>query len=373
LKRFAYIDAMRGYAVLGVIAVHVVSAAPISDGILKTLLEQGARGVQLFYVTSAFTLTMSWLTRRDGAGPFFVRRFFRIAPMYWLAIPAYLAFAGLGPGFWAPETVSFPQIASTATFSAMLYPFAGSTIVPGGWTVTTEIAFYLLFPLFMMFIRSRTIAVLALAASILIAIRTFPSSIAFLERFGGEHSLVANFAFFWLPTQIPVFMTGIAAFLFSQYLAPPRAVLILLFACAVLALLIIPFAPTVLPNHVEYGLTFGVIIFCLSKDIGQIIVSPAICALGKISYSAYLLHFLVFDFLYLARSSGIDPFGMAITGSAWRLVPLLIVVAALTAAGSTITYFLVERPMIRIGETLACRKARWLIDAVLDDGKDAAA
>jgi exopolysaccharide production protein ExoZ len=349
MKHFAYIDALRGYAVLGVIAVHVVSAAPIADGILKTLLQEGARGVQLFYVASAFTLTMSWRSRQDGAGPFFIRRLFRIAPMYWMAIPIYLAFAGRGSGLWAPDTISLSQIISTATFSAVLYPFAGATIVPGGWTVTTEIGFYLLLPIFMVF-QSRVIAIVALAMGIWIAVHTYPSSIAFLERFGGDSALLANFAYFWLPNQIPVFMIGITAFVFSRDHRPSRTILIPLFVLAMVALFIIPFAPTLLPKHIEYGMTFGVIIFCLSKGVGQLIVFPAICSFGKVSYSAYLLHFLVLNCLYLLRASGYDPFGLGAVGSPWRLVPLIVAATGLTAALSTITYRLVEKPMIALGE-----------------------
>jgi peptidoglycan/LPS O-acetylase OafA/YrhL len=36
------------------------------------------------------TLCMSWQARHDGAIPFFIRRFFRIAAMYYLSIPFFL-------------------------------------------------------------------------------------------------------------------------------------------------------------------------------------------------------------------------------------------------------------------------------------------
>ena len=52
--RYAYIDAIRGYAILLVIAVH--SSQYFSDlpDAVRTLADQGARGVQLFFVASAF-------------------------------------------------------------------------------------------------------------------------------------------------------------------------------------------------------------------------------------------------------------------------------------------------------------------------------
>jgi peptidoglycan/LPS O-acetylase OafA/YrhL len=55
----------------------------------------GWHGVQLFFLASVVTLMMSWHyeKNRDGTadvGAFFLRRFFRIAPAYYLASVFYL-------------------------------------------------------------------------------------------------------------------------------------------------------------------------------------------------------------------------------------------------------------------------------------------
>jgi peptidoglycan/LPS O-acetylase OafA/YrhL len=90
VRRFSYIDALRGYAILMVIAVHTSQAFSDLPKPLSTILNQGARGVQLFFVTSALTLSMSWVSRKESALTFYSRRFFRIAPMFWLAIPFFV-------------------------------------------------------------------------------------------------------------------------------------------------------------------------------------------------------------------------------------------------------------------------------------------
>jgi hypothetical protein len=87
LKRFAYIDALRGYAILGVILVHTSQYSGFDSQAAF-----GARGVQLFFVASALTLMFSWHERHDGATAFFVWRIFRIVPMFWVSIPIYLGF-----------------------------------------------------------------------------------------------------------------------------------------------------------------------------------------------------------------------------------------------------------------------------------------
>ena len=107
---------MRGWAILLVIMVHSSQLAPALDGAFAKIAAQGARGVQLFYVASALTLTMSWHARRDGTVPFYLRRLFRIAPMFWLAIPFFLLINGTGESYWAPDGIHGWQIAATAMF-----------------------------------------------------------------------------------------------------------------------------------------------------------------------------------------------------------------------------------------------------------------
>src|ERR1700678_4536089 len=90
VRRLSYIDALRGYAILMVIAVHSSQAFSDLPKPLSTILNQGARGVQLFFVTSALTLSMSWVSRKESALAFYLLRFFRIAPMFLLWVPFFV-------------------------------------------------------------------------------------------------------------------------------------------------------------------------------------------------------------------------------------------------------------------------------------------
>ncbi len=81
-------------AILGVILVHSSQSVAPTNVTLLWFMGEGARGVQLFYVASALTLCMSWVARSSHETfpirNFYIRRFFRIAPMFYLAILSYI-------------------------------------------------------------------------------------------------------------------------------------------------------------------------------------------------------------------------------------------------------------------------------------------
>jgi peptidoglycan/LPS O-acetylase OafA/YrhL len=129
--RYGYIDAIRGWAILGVIAVHTSQFTNLG-GVAGWIVAQGRWGVQLFYIASALTLMLSWHHRQDGVMPFYLRRLFRIAPMFWLAIPFFLMVNGTTKSFWAPEGIHGWQIAATALFVHGFHPRSINSVVPGG-------------------------------------------------------------------------------------------------------------------------------------------------------------------------------------------------------------------------------------------------
>src|SRR5205823_5455354 len=106
-------DALRGLAILAVIMVHVIQYGPDAkffSGGLISIVQHGARGVQLFFVASALTLWMSMSNRKQKKHPtqsFYIRRLFRIAPMYYLGVAYYTWwFFSLHATFATPANVA---------------------------------------------------------------------------------------------------------------------------------------------------------------------------------------------------------------------------------------------------------------------------
>ena len=95
-KKYQYIDSLRGIAILLVILVHIATVLGFmyypqfnEHPIFAKFVHNGMYGVLLFFILSAFTLIMSHYNRigePHSTRSFIIRRFFRIAPMYYLAI-----------------------------------------------------------------------------------------------------------------------------------------------------------------------------------------------------------------------------------------------------------------------------------------------
>jgi len=90
-RHFAYIDAVRGLAFLAVLSNHVAKVDGRFPG--WWIWNSGYYGVQFFFLASAITLCHSMESRKTKDKKpvisFYIRRLFRIGPMYWLAIILY--------------------------------------------------------------------------------------------------------------------------------------------------------------------------------------------------------------------------------------------------------------------------------------------
>jgi peptidoglycan/LPS O-acetylase OafA/YrhL len=337
MKRLAYIDALRGYAVLGVVLIHTSQSSGFA-----AQAEFGARGVQLFFVASALTLMFSWHQRDDGAAPFFIRRVFRIVPMFWLSIPIYL---GLNADAYTW------QVISAALFLQFVRPdWIVGPVVPGGWSVCVEVIFYCGFPLIVIYINS------FFRACVLVGLcfcgaklwgefgRTLGSYL-----FPSSHDLDV---WLWLqyPNQMFAFAAGILCYFaipkwkasFSE--ATTEAVLVgTLTWMAYLA----AFGN---PQVLNSSLAFTILVICLANGAGKYLANLAAVYIGRFSFSIYLLHFLCIG--YAAKMAD----QIHATGGL-RFFVIFTATAIITTALAAIAYNLIELPMIRLGNRLIAARA----------------
>jgi len=223
--KYGYIDSIRGVAILLVILVHTSQSLELESSALMLISEYGQMGVQLFFVASGFTMCLSFSRRRNESMPvlaFYIRRFFRIAPMYYLGIIGYCVFRTLlayiengqviipDGQLMIPDQYTPMNILANTLFLHGVYAPANNNIVPGGWSIGTEMLFYLVFPMLMLLFFKRLKSSLALTISFPIAVFLL---VIFIENVLPGFSVQNNsFEYFSILNQFPVFAVGIALF-----------------------------------------------------------------------------------------------------------------------------------------------------------------
>jgi peptidoglycan/LPS O-acetylase OafA/YrhL len=348
----AYIDAARGWAFLGVLTFHAFARAPVKNYFLQSLAASGNYGVQLFFIASALTLFMSLESRRTRDDRpityFFIRRFFRIAPLFYVGIVFYLLAWGTGPRDFAPTGIHPHQIILTALFLHGWWPDAINSVVPGGWSIAVEMNFYLLLPLLFLGLTTLRRAVMAFVISVPITI-TISIAVARLARGSVDPTLVSGFTYYWLPRQFSVFLLGIIVFHLSR--KPGNHALATLVAIlGLLGLIVVSLIGDRIPDaYLAHSICFAVILVALRSAPLRLLVNPATRLLGTISFSAYICHFFALDLAVatLPKLSFLPANHSLIIFAVLWLLGLV-----LTCAFSCLTYRLIEIPGQNLGRAI---------------------
>jgi exopolysaccharide production protein ExoZ len=370
-RHYAFLDALRGIAATGVVAVHTAQNFP--PPVLRSVIGFGAYGVQLFYIVSAFSLCLSLdQRRRQEHRPllnFALRRFFRIAPLFYVAMAVYLLKpfvlpAAAAPIILDPHSWSLRpwHVLVTLLFLNGWHYQTINSIVPGGWSVAVETNFYIVLPL-----------LFALASSFRRALCLFVGSLAFsivcrkaLYLVFAPHvppieeGAFGVFASLWLPAQLPVFALGILMFRVVDTTAlngadvnrRGRMRLWLWTIALVVSVLAISFAPARFGKIVSASTQVSVAFFFACLIIAErpirLLVNRVTVFVGKISYSIYLLHFVALHLvIWLTRSWYTPKFG-----SAPGFFIAFPIVFGLTWIMARATFQFVERPGQALGRRI---------------------
>lgn len=344
-KKFDFIDSLRGYAILGVVIRHTLMGE--KNILFSSILNFGVKGVQLFYIVSAFTLLLSYNNRKTEANPylnFFIRRFFRIAPMFYMAIVFYYF---IGHEIGGNEMISIYNIISHFLFIHGFSPYWENTLVPGGWSVAVEVLFYLICPFLFRMITSEKKAITYYFITLIIG--------QILIFYFQKNQLIEDkviwdgYLYYYFPTQMPVFFLGfLVYFLVNKSLKDWLTFLgMSIFSLVLFYVVQIIFKVKFdMLNNMLAGIALSVFVLLLSKNKLPILVNPILSFLGKISFSLYLIHFAVIDLLvkYKIEHLFVNP--------SLNYVYRFTVVLTVSSAISFMFYKVIELPFQKIGKQI---------------------
>ncbi len=350
MEKLDWIDALRGYAILGVIFVH--SLIEDQTVYLSQFWAVGHKGVELFFIVSAFTLLLSFYRRKEeklNSGNFFIRRFFRIAPMFYLALIYYL---------FQDRNLEYPasyfQNASAANITAHAFLITGfspywiNSIVPGGWSVAAEVLFYLLCPL--LFTQTTSLKK-AFFYYFLALICGHASYYLFqLNPLIQDLYLWDLYLYYYLPSHLFIFLLGFIAYFTCQQSVrtASKYIMLLLVCCAGFYVIgyFIPFHNNKILNNNLFGIGCVIAINILARYKIPLVINSPIRFLGKISFSVYLSHFAA---LHLLNVFSLNYLGNSSTQSFFIRVGLVLIISVPV---SFITYKLIEIPFQTVGRKI---------------------
>jgi exopolysaccharide production protein ExoZ len=332
---------LRATAAMMVLLYHLHAIQHLAvPSLLPWIATHFGLGVHLFFALSAFSLAWANPQAATRPGPYLVKRFFRIAPLYWLLVTLMLVV-----GRWPGTGRALAEYGFVFNF----FPGWHGGLVPAGWTVGVEMPFYLLLPLLL---RIRGIAGMALAAALATALSWQARLWLEAAMPGSDYPHVALVSNAW------VFVLALLAFrIFERVRGTPREGLVA-GAAAVLGLgllgfLLSPFAAPLAmqgnPDLLLFGLGFAALCLWQALRPSWVMRSRPALWLGERSYSIYLAHFGLILVLRPAYARIVEALGQ---GGPAYLACLAITLPPLCLAAA-LGYRLVERPGIALG--------RWLI------------
>lgn len=357
MNRIECLDGLRGLAALWVLVGHCM----ILTGFFLPILGQPDLGVDLFIYLSGFLMVFQYNQRKnreDWTKPavwagFWVRRFFRLSPVYFLLL-AIALLAGkaiyadrvlidtfVGAAVQAPERytdASATNFILHLTYIFGLVPrYAYRTPLPD-WSLGLEMQFYAVFPFVVLFARrigwlAAASCTAALALAIVLALK------------------VAHISFpmpSFLALKMHMFLAGMLI-----AVAGPRKVLYLLLAMALAALPIggerniVHLVVRELLLIVLFGLIHWRNVEVIDRA-SRLLGSSPFHWLGELSYGVYLIHLLV---LHAVAAWVIGQWGHGISGAA-RFCLAFGIAAPAAYAAAFVTYSLVEGPGQKLGKSV---------------------
>jgi peptidoglycan/LPS O-acetylase OafA/YrhL len=344
------LHALRGMGIVCIVLFHLAPVGGVLlPGELKFIGTFFGSPVILFFALSGFSLyhtTSSKVDTHDWIGNFYIKRFFRIAPLFYLALVLNLAWIVI---HWN-ASVDLNTLLVNVLFIFNLFPGMHESYVMAGWLIGIEAVFYAFFPILLVTVRkrpARAILMLLFLAWLSATARTW---------FSGINGLSPTYPYMNFLTQSISFGAGAACYVLFDRLGVVRKrcmayPFLIGFALCVFLIVtsqhwVIIIQPVAV--HVPlFSFGFGLLTLSLLSGALPFLTNRLTLVLGELSYSIYLLHPLVL--------ATMKPAFKFVTGN-FAALPAYLICAMITlfivVPLSYVTYRLVEQKGMMLGKKI---------------------
>jgi peptidoglycan/LPS O-acetylase OafA/YrhL len=383
---FPCFDGFRAIAALSVLVTHVGFVSGFNQrSRLGAFTARMDVGVAVFFVISGFLLYRPFVAARldgrsaPGARPYFWRRALRILPAYWLALTLTIFVLHV------PKQV--PETSHLFLYYGLFHLYDVNTVVGpilSSYTLVTEVAFYLFLPAYAYaLVRLRGSAERQVRAELLVLAGLFVASgcyravVTFEDYDPQRAGQLQN----WLPGWIDAFAIGMALAVVSAWYGRRRArapfglgrrgAPALCWALAAAFFVTISLwigRPYPGPNFFTHFEDLGIHYFYLAVAfffllpgifgrpsagrIRRLLQTRAVVALGLVSYGLYLWNESVIE-KFVQWTGRAHPNRFPDTTPLWEMLAVVFVV---TLAIATVSYVVVERPVLRLKNRVSERR-----------------
>jgi peptidoglycan/LPS O-acetylase OafA/YrhL len=378
--RFPLFDSLRAIAALSVFADHLpVTIHTLAASPLRPYFAQLNVGVSVFFLTSGFLLYRPFARARyrreesPAVVPYAIRRVLRIGPAYWVALPL------------TALLVAKSDVFTTHAFAyfGFLQVYDSDTLLGGisaAWTLCVEVAFYAMLPLWALllmrrvsfssrraFVRTELIGLAALYAaglawtsvaatgehltpSVLFAVTQIPPWLYVLPSFLDQFALGMALAVISVAAADRSRRSGAIELVDRAPWLPWLAAAIAFFLLAHIESVFPAFGPQAIAQHLLQGVVaFALLLPAVFGDpdrglVRKVLANRVLLWIGLVSYGLYLWHAAIL--LKLADMGAIGTLG------SFGYVLVALGLSLLAAAAS---FYLIERPALRLGRRLLHR------------------
>lgn len=356
-RKFNQLESLRGILALCVAIIHVQFAVSI---ITDNFLIKGGGGnwpVDFFFVLSGFVISYAYgneIISKATFSTFIQKRFWRLYPLHLLTlfvfcfietaryvVEIYLPGTIIRPAFEGSDYIAFlSNLFLIHAFTGDINSFNGPS-----WSISVEFYTYFLFGMISLFLKNK------LFIYIILIVLSF-SRITLIE----DDVFFASEIFF--TRCLYGFSLGVVAYYMANKLKLKSGHAMLLCSIAVLFFLCFMYFPnpkviTVLPQILFAVILYGIIFISENSICYKLLTNKFLVHLGKISYSIYMLHVVIWIFTgnflrFIIGNNGEIVNGMRFMFWPWYISLLITFIALLLLVLiASFSYKFIELPFLK--------------------------